>query len=311
MKIYKTIEEYKPVKNAVVTTGTFDGVHIGHQKIISQLKQIAQNENGETVLLTLFPHPRMVLYPDDTDLKMLNTIDEKIASLDKHGIEHLIIQPFTKKFSRLTSTQYVRDILANKIGTKKLVIGYNHHFGRNREGSFKQLVELAPLYDFTVVEIPKHDIYNIAVSSTRIRESLLKGDIKTARTFLGYDFSLSGKVVEGKKIGAAIGFPTANIEVKEKYKIIPAEGIYSAKILLKEQTYNGMLYIGKRPTLHGVSQTIEVNIFDFNQTIYNEPITVIFKEWIREDKKLNDLEELRLQLIKDKEAVLNSKLLNC
>ncbi|MFY9309780.1 MAG: bifunctional riboflavin kinase/FAD synthetase [Bacteroidia bacterium] len=299
MKVYTSIEDFKDVKNAVVTTGTFDGVHVGHQKIISRLKEVAREENGETVLLTFYPHPRMVLFPDDNELKLINTQQEKIELLEKYGIDHLIIYPFTKEFSRLTSVEFVRNILVNKIKTKRLVIGYNHHFGRNREGSFEHLKEYGPLYGFEVEEIPAKDIENIEISSTKIRKALQTGDVKTAATYLGHPYTLSGKVVEGLKLGRTIGYPTANIVVDDTYKLIAADGIYAVKLKHKGKMYSGMLSIGNNPTVEGKGHSIEVNIFDFNETIYGDTVTVYFIERLRDEQKFDSLEELKKQLKKD------------
>jgi len=300
LKVYTDIIDFKNVKNPVVTTGTFDGVHLGHQKIISRLKEAAREENGETVLLTFYPHPRMVLFPDDNDLKLINTQQEKIELLEQYGIDHLIIYPFTKEFSRLTSVEFVRNILVNSIKTKRLVIGYNHHFGRNREGSFEHLTEYGPLYGFEVEEIPAKDIDSIEISSTKIRNALLSGDVKTAASYLGHDFSLTGRVVDGKKIGRTIGYPTANIFVEDKFKIIPADGVYAVKVRHDNRLYGGMLNIGNNPTVNGKHKTIEVNIFDFNRDIYEEDATIYFIERLRDEVKFNGLEELTAQLALDK-----------
>ncbi|MES2590283.1 MAG: bifunctional riboflavin kinase/FAD synthetase [Bacteroidota bacterium] len=301
MKVYTNIDDFKDIKNSIVTTGTFDGVHLGHQKIISRLKEAAKEENGETVLLTFYPHPRMVLFPEDNELKLLNTQEEKIELLRKYGVDHLIIYPFSKEFSRLTSVEFVRNILVNKIKTKRLVIGYNHHFGRNREGSFEHLKEYGPLYGFDVEEIPAKDIEHIEISSTKIRKALQTGDVKTAATFLGHFYSLSGKVVEGLKLGRTIGYPTANIVVEDMYKLIPADGIYAVQVQHKNSRYAGMLSIGNNPTVEGKGHSIEVNIFDFNKDIYNEIITIYFIERLRDELKFNNLDELKVQLAKDEE----------
>jgi len=300
MKVYQSIEEFSSIPFAVVTIGTFDGVHAGHQKIISRLTEFAKANNGQTVLLTFFPHPRLVLQPDDNDLKMITTMDEKIERLREAGIDHLIIQPFSKEFSRISATEFVRDILVNKIGTKVLVIGHDHHFGRNREGSYKNLEELAPVYGFQLVEIHEQEINEVTVSSTKIRKALLDGNIQTANILLGYDFSLRGKVVEGERIGRTIGFPTANISIPESYKLVPAEGIYAVTINIEDKIYKGMLYIGKRPVLNGTKQTIEVNIFDFSEDIYGKTITVFFKARIRGDQHFGSLELLKDKMKEDK-----------
>lgn len=305
MRIYHNIEEFEKVKNPVVTTGTFDGVHVGHLKIINRLCEIAKENNGETVLLTFFPHPRMVLFSDD-DLKLLNTKNEKIALLENAGVDHLIIHPFSREFSRLTSVEFVRDVLVNKIGMSCLVIGYDHHFGRNREGSFEHLKEYGPLYGFEVEEIYAEDVQEVAVSSTKIRNALKKGDIKTAKSFLNYDFSLKGIVVKGNHLGHHIGFPTANVKVLDSYKLIPANGVYGVRVMYKEYIYKGMLNIGMRPTIGGTEKTIEVHIIDFERDLYGEELTVFIDSWIREEQKFEDIDALKLQLEQDKRAVLNS-----
>jgi riboflavin kinase/FMN adenylyltransferase len=300
MKVYQSIEEFKPLAHAVSTIGTFDGVHAGHDKIISRLCEMARSEGGESVVLTFFPHPRMVLQPDDNNLKLLTTMSERIELLKKSGVDHLIIQPFNKEFSRQSAVEFVRDILVNKIGTKTLVIGYDHHFGRNREGSFKDLEEMAPIYGFRLEEIPKHVINALAVSSTKIRNSLLTGDVQTANRLLGYEFSLTGKVVDGDKIGRTLGFPTANISIAEQYKLIPATGIYAVHVKVGEELHKGMLYIGYRPVVQGKRLSVEVNIFDFNENIYNNNITVMLKARVRDDIHLTSLEELKKKMNEDK-----------
>jgi riboflavin kinase/FMN adenylyltransferase len=301
LKVYKSLQEFTPLEKAVVTTGTFDGLHVGHQKIIDTLQTIANAIDGETVIITFYPHPRLVLFPDDNDLKLLSTLEEKIQLLEKSGINHLIIIPFDKTFSRLTSLEFVRDILTNTIGTKKLVIGYDHHFGRNREGNFESLKELAPLYNFDVEEIPAQDINQVAVSSSKIRTALLDGDIATAKEYLRYNYKITGLVVKGNQLGRTIGYPTANILVNDKYKLIPANGVYAVNILIGENKYIGMMNIGIRPTIDGTSRTIEVNIFDFESDIYNQQITIEFVTHIRAEQKFDGLEALKNQLKTDKD----------
>ena len=305
MRIYNSIEDFKKNKDVVLTTGTFDGVHIGHQKIIKRVKQLADKYNGESAILTFFPHPRMVLFPDDNEIKLLNTIEERVELLRKFGIDSLIIHPFTKEFSRLRSLDFVRDILVNKIGTKKLVIGYDHHFGRNREGSFEHLKEYAPLYGFDVEEIPAQEIDDINVSSTKIRKALLKGDVTTASHFLGYCYKITVKVVRGKALGRKLSYPTANIEVQEKYKLIPANGIYAVKVIIDGIKKAGMLSIGERPTIPDANFAIEVNIFDFNADIYGKTISIEFVKRIRNEEKFDGLDTLKAQLHRDKIAALN------
>jgi len=304
MKIYHHIDDFEPVKNAVVTIGTFDGVHLGHRKIIEQVKQLAKESGGETVILTFFPHPRMIIHPEDQDLKMINTMDEKAHLLEQLGVDHLIITPFSRDFSNQTAEEYIRDILVNKIGTKTIVIGYDHHFGKDRQGSLADLQRLAPVYGYKVVEIPEQDIHHVAVSSTRIRQALLGDQIELANEFLGYPFFISGKVNRGDQIGRTIGYPTANILIEEPYKLIPGEGIFAVYVWLGDQKYKGMGYIGHRPTINGLTRNIEVNIFDFNQDIYTQAIRMDFLHFVRGDIKFTSLEDLTAQLGRDKEAVL-------
>lgn len=304
MKIYHGIEDFVRLQNAVVTSGTFDGVHVGHTKILSRLREIAGKINGETVVITFWPHPRLVLHPEDTSLKLLNTFEEKAELLKAQGINHLVRIPFTKEFSQLTSEQFITEILVKTIGTKKLVIGHDHHFGKNREGSFDQLKVNGPKYGFEVEEIPRQDVDHVGVSSTKIRRALESGDIETATHFLGHTYSITGRVIMGDKLGRILGFPTANIEIDTFYKLIPADGIYAVKVGYAHQGYNGMLYIGNRPTVGGLRRNIEVNIFDFDREIYGESLTIYFHNLIRSDIKFNDLEELRKQLYLDKKAAL-------
>lgn len=300
MKVYSSIDDFPGIPNAVVTIGTFDGVHSGHQQIIHRLVSLAKETKGETVLLTFFPHPRMVLQPEDNDLKMITTMNEKEELLRNFGIDHLIVQPFSKKFSRISATEFVRDVLIKKIGTKTLVIGYDHHFGRNREGSYKDLEEMAPIYKFRLEEIHEQMINHIAVSSTKIRTALLEGDIATANSLLGHDFSIEGKVIRGDQRGREFGFPTANMNIPEAYKLIPADGIYAAKINYEEKMFNGMLYIGNRPALDGKARSIEVNIFDFDKNIYDKNLKVFFKGRIRNDMKFDSIEQLKEMMVEDK-----------
>lgn len=305
MNVYRSLEEFKTIHNAVVTTGTFDGMHLGHQKIIDRLNELSKQISGESVILTFFPHPRLVLFPEDNDLKLINTLDEKIELLEQSGIDHLVIIPFTKEFSRLTSLQFIQDILVARIGTKKLVIGYDHHFGKNREGSFEHLKHYAPEYGFEVEEIPEQDINDVAVSSTKIRTALLEGNIATANLYLGYHFALRGKVIRGDQIGRTIGYPTANLHIEENYKLIPKDGIYAVNVKHKENAYQGMLYIGNRPTINGMTRNIEVNIFNFDQEIYNDIVEVELLSFIRGDKKQDSLEEMIGQIRQDEEKIRN------
>jgi riboflavin kinase/FMN adenylyltransferase len=304
MRVYNHIDEFTAVKNAVVTIGTFDGVHIGHRKIISGIKELADSTKGETVILTFFPHPRMILHPEDESLKLITTIAEKAELLEALGVDHLIITPFSRDFSNQTAEGYICDVLVNKIGTKKIVIGYDHRFGKDRQGGLEDLLRLGPVYGFDVVEIPEQDVNEVAISSTRIRNALLKGDIDLANSFLGYPFFITGTVIRGDQIGRQLGYPTANIVVEEKYKLIPSDGIFAVTVNVAGEEYKGMAYIGTRPTVNGLTRNIEVNIFDFDKEIYNQAIRMEFHHYVRGDVKFASLDELKVQLAKDKEDVL-------
>ena len=308
MKIYHQLSEFKKLPNAVVTIGTFDGVHFGHQKIIKRLCELAKSSGGETVLLTFFPHPRMIIDPENQELKMINTIDEKAQILASLGVDHLIITPFTRDFSNLSAEEYIKIILVDAIGTKKIIIGYDHRFGKDRLGNIQTLVENSSVYGYDVEEIPEQDINDVAVSSTKIRKALLDGDVALANEYLGYAFSIYGPVIKGDKIGRTIGFPTANIFVAETYKLIPGDGIYAVTVEMGEEqnpeTYRGMAYIGQRPTINGMTRNIEVNIFDFDREIYGQNIKMNFLAFLRHDVKFTGLEVLKLQLQKDKEDTL-------
>jgi riboflavin kinase/FMN adenylyltransferase len=304
MKIYHSLEDFTRIPNAVVTSGTFDGVHVGHQKILHRLKEIASKNKGETVVITFWPHPQMVLHPENHSLKLLNTFEEKAALLKAEGIQHLLRIEFTKEFSMISSIEFIQNILIDTIGTKKLVIGYDHRFGHNREGSFEQLKLNAANYGFDVEEISRQDVDHISVSSSKIRQALEKTDIETANHLLGKPYMLTGQVVQGDKLGRQLGYPTANIEVDSRYKLIPADGIYAVMVKYEHGIFKGMLYIGPRPTLNGTKRVIEVNIFDFNKEIYGESITVYFYQYLRGDKKFENLDSLKLQLHVDKEETL-------
>ena len=304
MKIYHHIDEFTPVQHAVVTIGTFDGVHQGHRQIISNVVSLANALGSESVLLTFFPHPRMILHPEDQSIKLITTINEKAELLEQLGVDHLIITPFSRDFSNQTPRQYIEDVLVKQIGTKKIVIGYDHHFGKDRSGGLNDLQHLGPIYGFEVVEIPEQDISEIAVSSTRIRNALLESDIATANKCLGYSFFLTGNVIRGDQIGRTIGYPTANIQPNESYKLIPGDGIFAVLVDINDKSYKGMTYIGQRPTINGISRNIEVNIFDFDRDIYNQTIRLHFVHYIRGDTKFYSLDELKVQLAKDRLDVL-------
>ena len=289
-----------------MTTGTFDGVHFGHRKIIDRLTEIAKKNDGESVILTFSPHPRMVLFPNDHGLQLLNTLEEKKVLLEKAGVQHLIVHPFDKEFSRTTSIQFVRDILVNQLSTHKLVIGYDHHFGRNREGSFEHLKEFAPLYGFEVEEIPVQLLDDVSVSSTKIRKALQNGEVDLANDYLGYPFKLKAKVVKGRQIGRTIGFPTANLELDDSLKIIPKNGVYKVDVLHNNECYGAMMNIGINPTIGGQQKKLEVHIFDFDRDLYQETIEVFFSKRIRDEKQFDSLDQLKNQLQKDKLLILNS-----
>jgi riboflavin kinase/FMN adenylyltransferase len=308
MNIYHRLEDFKPLNFAVVTSGTFDGVHVGHQQILKRVNEVAKANNGESVLITYWPHPRLVLYPDDTELRLLNTFEEKADLLREQGIDHLLRIPFTKEFSQLTSEQFIQKVLIQTINTKKLVIGYDHRFGNNREGRFDQLKANSVNYGFEVEEIPKQEVDHVGVSSTKIRTSLLQGEVDQANDLLGSEYSMVGRVVKGEKIGRIIGFPTANLEIEMRHKLIPADGAYAVKVVSNRTTYNGMLNIGYRPTVNGKVKSIEVHIFDFANDIYGENLKILFVKRIRAEQKFADIEALKTQLEIDKKESL--KILN-
>ena len=304
MKIIRSITAFNSSEKTIVTIGTFDGIHIGHQKILKDLIKTAKKEGKKSVLLTFFPHPRMVLQKENKIL-LLNTIKEKSILLEKMGLDYLIIHPFSKEFSRLTALDFVRDILVNKLNTSRLIIGYDHHFGKNREGNIHQLKEYSLLYDFKVEEIPAQDIDDVSVSSTKIRTALKEGNLKTANNYLGYHYMLNGTVVSGKKLGGTIGFPTANLEIKEPYKLIPKTGVYIIKTHINTVLYTGIMNIGFNPTVLGKHQTIEAHLFDFNEDLYGKEIMIEFIYFLREEHKFESVKELVVQLNIDKEDAIS------
>jgi len=305
MNIYSNIGDFPKINNAVVTIGSFDGVHMGHQKILKRLRESADDIGGETVILSFFPHPRMILHPEDVNIKMITTIDERSELLEKHHIDHLIITPFTRDFSNLSPEEYIKQVLVDQIGIKRIVVGYDHRFGKNREGCISDLQRLGPIYGFEVEEISEQDINDVAVSSTKIRKAILSGDVKTAHEFLGYPFRINGKVVKGDQLGRKLGYPTANLFVEQSYKLIPSDGIYAVTVLVNGKEYQGMCYIGSRPTINGMRRNIEVNIFDFEEDIYWMNIRLDFLHFVRADAKFDTLEELSMQIGKDKQEVLS------
>ncbi len=301
MKIYYDLGEFKKLDFAVVTSGTFDGVHLGHQKILKCLTETAKEKNGESVIITFFPHPRMVLFNDSQNLKLLSTLSEKIQLLEQYGVDNLVIIPFTREFSEIDSNTFIQKILIETIGAKALVIGYDHRFGKNREGGFEYLQNNANKLGFEVLEIPRHDIESIGISSSIIRKSLSEGEVEQATQLLGYNYSLTGKVVKGKQLGRTIGFPTANIFVMEDYKLIPADGVYAVFVNYNSKIFKGVLNIGKRPTIEGKDRTVEVNIFEFDKEIYGENISISFIKKIRQEQKFDSLELLKAQIQLDTE----------
>ena len=302
MIIHKGLDDIQPIENAVVTSGTFDGVHRGHQTILSRLTEVAKITGGASVLITYWPHPRTVVSNDSLNLKLLTTLEEKIELLDQADVDHLVVIPFTRSFSQLTSEEYIRQILIDKIGTKKLVIGYDHRFGRDREGGFDYIQAHQSEYGFEVEEIPRQDIEAVGVSSSKIRTALNEGNIHTANQFLGRSYSLTGTIVKGRQLGRTIGFPTANMQVDDPVKLIPANGVYAVEVLYAGQTLGGMLNIGFRPTVAGTYQTIETYIFDFDKDIYGEHLTLKFREFLRPEQKFDGLPALVAQLKLDEEA---------
>ena len=300
MNVYYGIQEFKKLENAVVTSGTFDGVHLGHQKILKRLNEVAELTNGESVVITFYPHPRSVISPDNQIVKLLSTLEEKIELLEKSGVNNLLIVPFTREFSELSSEEFIQKILIETIGTKTLVIGYDHRFGKNREGGFDYLKLNKEKYGFGIEEISRQDIENVGVSSSKIRKALQEGDVPSADHFLGRNYSLSGVIVKGKQLGRTIGFPTANIQVREIAKLIPSDGVYAVKVYYNDEAFGGMLNIGNRQTVDGTFQTVEVNIFEFDQEIYGEKLTIEFLQKIRNEQKFNGLDELKTQIAKDK-----------
>lgn len=288
------------IQNAIVTSGTFDGVHFGHQKILKKIVKTAKELNGKSVVLTFWPHPRFVLFPEEKTLKLLTTFEEKAKLLEEVGIDYLIKVEFTKEFSQLSSETFIQNMLVEKLKTKKLIIGYDHRFGKNRTGSFEYLKENSHLFGFEVEEIPRQDIDDVGVSSTKIRQALFHGEVDLAAEYLGRKYSIVGTVVEGKKIGTELGFPTANVKVSEDYKLIPKDGAYAVRVKVDEKWLQGMLNVGIRPTVGGLHRVIETHLFDFEQQIYGQKVTIEFVKHLRDEKKFDSLEDLKGQLQKDK-----------
>jgi riboflavin kinase/FMN adenylyltransferase len=303
LKLIYDIDKFEIDKPVVLTQGTFDGVHFGHKKILKSIASQAREIGGVSVLLTFYPHPRLVLYPDDNDLKMLSTIEEKVQKVDALGINYMVILPFTKELSRLRADEFVRDILVEKLKVSKLVIGYDHRFGRNREGGIKEMRHYSTVFNFEIEEIPAQDIEESTVSSTKIRKALLNGEVDLAATYLGSGYQLGGLVEAGVQRGTTIGYPTANVRVSSSYKLIPKNGVYAVWVFVDENKYAGMLNIGYNPTFDDKNWSIEVHIFDFNQNIYHKKINIQFVLRTRDEKTFDDLNALINQLKEDEKKI--------
>ncbi len=303
METIQGISKFKNTLPTAITIGTFDGVHIGHRQILERLINNAKHANLNSVLVTFFPHPRMVLQKE-SNLKLLNTLDEKIEILESLGLDYVIVHPFTKEFSRLSAIEFVRDILVNQLKAKRIIIGYDHRFGRNRNANINDLITFGNTLDFEVEEISAQEVDEVSVSSTKIRTALEEADIATANSYLGYAFMLTGIVKKGKGLGRQLGFPTANIKIKEPYKLIPKNGVYVVRSLIEGKTYHGMMNIGFNPTVEGKEKSIEVHFFDLNQDLYDKKIKVELLHHLRDEHKFDSVEDLKQQLAKDRKASL-------
>jgi riboflavin kinase/FMN adenylyltransferase len=315
MQVHRNLGSLPTFRNAIVTIGTFDGVHLGHQEIIRQLKEEAKENDGETVIVTFHPHPRKIVSSVPGDIKLLTTLEERIGLLERSGIDHLVVVPFDNKFSNLTAEDFITEFLFKSFHPHALIIGYDHRFGKGRKGDYHLLESFGEKLGFKVKEINEALLNEAIISSTKIRTALLQHDITTANGFLGYHYFFKGTVVEGNKLGRTIGYPTANLHIESEEKLIPADGIYACKVEIENrepgadsslpvsQPLSGMMYIGNRPVIEGKHRTIEVNIFDFDEDIYGSSLTVYMYNYIRGDVPLEGLEELKTQLAKDKETV--------
>ncbi|TDE06042.1 bifunctional riboflavin kinase/FAD synthetase [Flavobacterium sandaracinum] len=303
MNIFHSINDFSSTKKTIITLGTFDGVHIGHKKILERVIQNTDNEKYESLVLTFFPHPRMVLQ-EHSDIQLLNTIDEKIDLLREIGLENLVIHPFDETFSRLTAEEFVKTILVDRFKIHKIIIGHDHRFGRNRTANIDDLIAFGEQYDFEVEQISVQEINDISVSSTKIRNALLEGNMALANEYLGYNYFLTGTIIKGKQLGRTIGFPTANLKIEENYKLIPKNGAYIVKSILEQKTVFGIMNIGFNPTVNGQVQSIEIHYLDFDEDIYNEPICVSILQRIRSEQKFESVDLLKEQLEKDKKSAL-------
>jgi riboflavin kinase/FMN adenylyltransferase len=303
LKLFHSINDFQSTKKTILTLGTFDGVHIGHKKILERITQNTENGKYESLVLTFFPHPRMVLQ-EKSEIKLLNTISEKTKLLEATGIENLVIHPFNESFSRLTAEEFVHSILVNQFHIQKIIIGHDHRFGRNRTANIDDLIAFGAEYGFEVEQISAQEIQDVSVSSTKIRKALNEGNMDLANDYLGYDYFLSGEVVKGKQLGRTIGFPTANIQIEEDYKLIPKNGVYVVKALVGQKEVFGMMNIGFNPTVNGQKQTIEVNLFDFDADIYGQKIEVSLLQYLREEQRFGSVDLLIEQLNQDKKDAL-------
>jgi riboflavin kinase / FMN adenylyltransferase len=307
MQVHPNLEQLPVFKNAVITIGTFDGVHMGHRQIIEELKAEAKAINGESVIITFHPHPRKVVSSTILGIRLINTLQEKIELLDQLGIDHLVIVPFTDAFANQDAEGYVKNFLVDKFQPHTIIIGYDHRFGKERKGDYLLLEKLAPTFNYRLKEIPQHVLNEITISSTRIREALLEGNLQVAEKLLGYHFFFSGVVMHGDKLGRQLGYPTANLRVTDEEKITPANGIYAvyAQLAKSDQQLKGMMSIGFRPTVDGKKRVIEVNLFDFNEQIYEQTLKVYVKKYLRAEVKFDSLEALVKQIDQDKMDSLN------
>lgn len=302
MRVYRSLKDFERLKSAVVTQGTFDGVHLGHVKILERLNNVARERSAESVLLTFYPHPRLVLQPDDNRLKLLNSEQEKIERLEKSGLGHLIIIPFDMAFSRQSPQEFIENVMINTIGVGHFIVGYDHRFGRNREGSIADLRRFSSDFGFSVEEVGAEEVEDITISSTKIRNALHAGDVSTANDFLGYPYCISGIVVKGDGRGKTIGYPTANIRVDEPLKLIPADGVYAVTVTLNGAEYKGMANIGNRPTFENATHSIEVHLFDFSDDLYGKSLRLHLHGRLRGEEKFSDITTLRSQLAQDEAA---------
>ncbi|MEO0471367.1 MAG: bifunctional riboflavin kinase/FAD synthetase [Bacteroidota bacterium] len=304
MKVYRALEAYEKGKKTVATIGTFDGLHLGHRTILDRLRSRATEIGGETVLISFHPHPRLVLFPDNNPLRLLHTLEEKIAMLEEIGIDKLLLIPFTREFSRMSSNVFIRDILVQTVGIHHLCIGYDHHFGKNRTGGIEELREYEPRYIQTVEEIPAQTIDDANISSTKIRNALLSGDVQMAQKYLGYQYSLAGEVVHGAKQGRQFGYPTANLKLDDPLKLIPTDGVYFVEADIRGKTYFGMMSIGKKPTLGEHERALEVYLFDFSGDIYGDKVRVNFLEFLRPQQKFDSIDTLIKAIDGDRDRCL-------